>query len=72
MVNSQPPLGEDQIPIDGRTVEYAQLFKRECRMDKMSKKELRRVKNAAFNLLKDRSTTAIELEYHLENIAHAM
>ena len=41
-------------------------------MDKMNKKELKRVKNAAFNLLKDHSSTAVELEYHLENIARAM
>ena len=72
MVNSQPPLGENQYPIEGRTVEYAQYFKRACNMNKMNKKELKRVKNAAFNHLKDRSSTAVKLEYHLENIARAM
>jgi hypothetical protein len=72
MVNSQPPLAEDQEPLDGRTVEYAQLFQRKFHMKKMNKKELRRIKNTAFNLLRDRSANSIELEYHLENIVRAM
>jgi hypothetical protein len=38
----------------------------------LSKKELRRVKNAAFNILKDPSANSVELEYHLENISRAM
>jgi hypothetical protein len=38
----------------------------------MTKKELRRIKNDAFLLLKNKSNSAAELEYHLENIARAM
>ncbi|PWA58906.1 ATP-dependent DNA helicase PIF1 [Artemisia annua] len=34
--------------------------------------ELRRIDNDAFNLLKERSKSALELEYHLENIERAM
>ncbi|PWA59344.1 hypothetical protein CTI12_AA392460 [Artemisia annua] len=34
--------------------------------------ELRRINNDAFNLLKERSKSALELEYHLENIESAM
>ncbi|PWA54321.1 hypothetical protein CTI12_AA439360 [Artemisia annua] len=34
--------------------------------------ELRRINNDAFNLLKERSKSALELEYHLENIERAM
>lgn len=72
MVKAQPPLEENQLPLDGRTVEYAQLLQRDYGLKELSKKELQRVKNDAFNLLKDRSANSIELEYHLENIAHAM
>jgi hypothetical protein len=72
MINSQPPLADNQEPLDGRTVEYAQLIQHKFHMKKMNKKELRRIKNDAFNLLKDRSANSIELEYHLENIARAM
>ena len=38
----------------------------------MTKKELRWVKNDAFNLFKDIFESAVELEYHLENIARSM
>ena len=38
----------------------------------MTKKELRRFKNDSFNLLKEKSVNAVELENHLENIARAM
>jgi hypothetical protein len=72
IVKAQPPLAEDQSPQDGHTLEYAQLLQRDYGLKNMSKKELRRVKNAAFNLLKDRSANSVELEYHLENIARAM
>jgi hypothetical protein len=72
MINSQPPLADNQEPQDGRTVEYAQFIQHKFQMKKMNKKELRRIKNDAFNLLKDRSANSIELEYHLENIARAM
>jgi hypothetical protein len=72
MINSQPPLADDQEPLDGRTVEYTQLIQRRFHMKQMNKKELRRIKNEAFNLLRDRSANSIELEYHLENIARAM
>ncbi|PWA73811.1 zinc finger, CCHC-type [Artemisia annua] len=34
--------------------------------------ELRRINNDAFNLLKERFKSALELEYHLENIERAM
>ena len=34
--------------------------------------EIRRIKNDAFNLLKERSKSAFELEYHLQNIERAM
>ena len=34
--------------------------------------ELRRIDNDAFNLLKERYKSALELEYHLENIERAM
>lgn len=72
MINSQPPLEDNHEPQDGRTVEYAQLIQQKFKMKKMNKKELLRIKNDAFNLLKDRSANSIELEYHLENIARAM
>ena len=41
-------------------------------IQKMTKKELRRFKNDSFNLLKEKSVSAVELENHLENIARAM
>jgi hypothetical protein len=72
MVKAQPPLAENRLAIDGRIVEYAQLLQRDYGLKELSKKELRRVKNAAFNLLKDRSANSVELEYYLENIARAM
>jgi hypothetical protein len=59
MINSQPPLEDNHEPQDGRTVEYAQLIQQKFKMKKMNKKELLRIKNDAFNLLKDRSANSI-------------
>ena len=53
-------------------MEHAKLLQEKFQVKKMTKSELKRIKNEAFQLLKDSSESAIEVEYHLENIARAM
>lgn len=59
-------------PVDGSTLEFSQRLESSMGLQRINKKDLRRIKDKAFNLLKDRSASSTELEYHLENIVRAM
>ncbi|PWA38286.1 hypothetical protein CTI12_AA582250 [Artemisia annua] len=51
---------------------FPTVFEHEHSQTPLEVVELRRIGNDAFNLLKERSKSALELEYHLENIERAM
>ena len=72
LVYDTPYPEEGQELVDGSTLEHAKILQERFRVKKMTKSELKRIKNDAFLLLKNSSESAIEVEYHLENIARAM
>ena len=63
---------DEASKVEDSTFEFTHKIKHTLNVKKMTKRELRRIKNDAFILLKDKSANAAELEYHLENIARAM